>query len=188
MLITVLGKTADVLKAFLVDMPQQHRTLTFYSAATAYINALQVIYYIWKRHVTAPSESNSNDNDEENTVHASLLKKEEQLGWGSEAEEGGESDSDYDYMGNENQGKGKGKERGKEGRGGMGINGFCRRFIFKSMVTALATAGSGGVVLCLGVLVYLTGKFVEVPLSWSLFLVEGFAALIFIVTPEINLW
>ena len=48
----------------------------------------------------------SNDNDEENTVHASLLKKEEQLGWGSEAEEGGESNSDYDYMGNENQGKG----------------------------------------------------------------------------------
>ena len=43
--ITVGGKTTDTLSAFLIKMPLQTRVLCFFSTATAYIDALQVILY-----------------------------------------------------------------------------------------------------------------------------------------------
>ena len=48
-LITVVGKTADVLSTFLVQMPVQTQVLCVFSASTAYINAFQVLYYRYKR-------------------------------------------------------------------------------------------------------------------------------------------
>jgi hypothetical protein len=44
---TVGGKTTDTLSAFLVEMPLQTRVLCFFSTATAYIDALQVMWYLW---------------------------------------------------------------------------------------------------------------------------------------------
>jgi hypothetical protein len=43
--ITVCGKTTDMFSAFLIQMPLQVRVLCFFSTATAFIDALQVLYY-----------------------------------------------------------------------------------------------------------------------------------------------
>jgi len=46
--ITVLGKTADVLSTFLVEMPTQFQVLCVFSATTAFADAIQVIFYKWQ--------------------------------------------------------------------------------------------------------------------------------------------
>ena len=53
--ITVGGKTTDTLSAFLIKMPLQTRVLCFFSTATAYIDALQVIFYLMRTAAT-PSD------------------------------------------------------------------------------------------------------------------------------------
>ena len=53
-LITVVGKTADVLSSYLVQMPVQTQILCAFSSSTAYLNAFQVLYYRYYRPSAPP--------------------------------------------------------------------------------------------------------------------------------------
>ena len=71
--ITVLGKTADVLSTFLVEIPTQFQVLCVFSATTAFANAIQVIFYKWQSTMKEEDEERVLVEPEKETMDSPFL-------------------------------------------------------------------------------------------------------------------
>ena len=169
--ITVLGKTTDMLAAFLVAMPLQVRVLCFFSTATAYANAIQVIWYSWQS-----SRKSKMARASRHMTYSPLTSSEGTI---SEAAESGHAVDELQQH-----------QQLFEGGGSLNSNATekkrhdqCCIFI-RNLATVYAVLASGVVAALLTLLVVFCVLFVQSPVNYLLLASEAVLVAICIAVPR----